>query len=117
MFICAANGNRLILLFQEWLRSGKRDNTARDMFDEAALDIEQHLIQTSASGLTYIGKMSCLKTSFNIKYKRLTSLISMTKIFFCVIIFICNKIAKNDRPLRFGGRDLKYCFDYWGKIH
>lgn len=43
-------------LLKEWLRSGKRDNTARDMFDEAALDIEQHLIQTSASGLTYIAE-------------------------------------------------------------
>jgi len=44
-------------LLKEWLRSGKRDHKAKSMFDEAALDIEEQLIQTSASGLTYIAEM------------------------------------------------------------
>ena len=30
---------------------------AKTLFDEAALDIEEQLIQTSASGLTYIAEM------------------------------------------------------------
>ena len=37
-----------------------RDNIffqAKTLFDEAALDIEEQLIQTSASGLTYIAEM------------------------------------------------------------
>merc|ERR1719228_1944602 len=41
-------------LLKEWLRSGKTDLQAKKMFDEAATDIEEMLIQTSASGLTYI---------------------------------------------------------------
>jgi len=44
-------------LLKEWLRSGKRDLQAKTLFDEAALDIEEQLIQTSASGLTYIAEM------------------------------------------------------------
>merc|ERR1719342_659340 len=44
-------------LLKEWLRSGKRDSQAKTMFDEAATDIEEQLIQTSASGLTYIAEM------------------------------------------------------------
>merc|ERR1719153_1473188 len=44
-------------LLKEWLRSGKRDSQAKKMFDEAATDIEEMLIQTSASGLTYIAEM------------------------------------------------------------
>ena len=72
-------------LLKEWLRSGKRDQQvsfgifffiyyfnsckkigsekmslfaqAKTLFDEAALDIEEQLIQTSASGLTYIAEM------------------------------------------------------------
>eukprot|EP00092_Neocalanus_flemingeri_P032575 GFUD01035431.1.p1 GENE.GFUD01035431.1~~GFUD01035431.1.p1 ORF type:complete len:656 (+),score=150.26 GFUD01035431.1:141-2108(+) len=43
-------------LLKEWLRSGKRDSQAKKMFDEAATDIEEMLIQTSASGLTYIAE-------------------------------------------------------------
>merc|ERR1712073_20219 len=43
-------------LIKEWLRSGKKDNVAKDMFDEAALDIEKHLVKKSASGLTYIAE-------------------------------------------------------------
>jgi len=43
-------------LLKEWLRSGKTDNEAREMFDEAALDIEDMLIQTSPGGLTYIAE-------------------------------------------------------------
>jgi len=44
-------------LLKEWLRSGKRDLKAKSLFDEAALGIEEQLIQTSASGLTYIAEM------------------------------------------------------------
>lgn len=43
-------------LLKEWLRSGKRDLQAKKMFDEAAKDIEEMLIQKSASGLTYIAE-------------------------------------------------------------
>merc|ERR1712129_293896 len=41
---------------KEWLRSGKRDKQAKSMFDEAALDIEEQLIQTSPGGLVYIAE-------------------------------------------------------------
>jgi len=44
-------------LLKEWLRSGKRDSLAKNMFDEAAKDIEEQLIQTSAHGLTYLAEM------------------------------------------------------------
>lgn len=43
-------------LLKEWLRSGKRDKQAKAMFDEAALDIEEQLIQTSPGGLVYIAE-------------------------------------------------------------
>ena len=43
-------------LIKEWLRSGKKDSVAKEMFDEAALDIEKHLVKKSASGLTYIAE-------------------------------------------------------------
>merc|ERR1719500_1435294 len=43
-------------LLKEWLRSGKRDSQAKKMFDEAAKDIEEMLIQKSPSGLTYIAE-------------------------------------------------------------
>ena len=32
-------------------------NQAKKLFDEAALDVEEQLIETSASGLTYIAEM------------------------------------------------------------
>lgn len=44
-------------LLKEWLRSGKQDEKAKTMFDEAAKDIEENLIQTSPGGLTYIAEM------------------------------------------------------------
>jgi len=43
-------------LLKEWLRSGKRDEVAKHLFDEAASDIEENLVKTSASGLTYIAE-------------------------------------------------------------
>jgi len=43
-------------LLKEWLRSGKRDEEAKLMFDEAAKDIEDYLIQKSPGGLTYIAE-------------------------------------------------------------
>ena len=52
----ALGGSFYEYLLKEWLRSGKRDTEAKRMFDEAALDIEQNLVQTSSSGLTYIAE-------------------------------------------------------------
>jgi mannosyl-oligosaccharide alpha-1,2-mannosidase len=43
-------------LLKEWLRSGKTDNVAKEMFDQAATDVENELIKTSASGLTYFAE-------------------------------------------------------------
>lgn len=44
-------------LLKEWLRSGKRDTQAKDLFDEAAKDIEEKLVKVSPHGLTYIAEM------------------------------------------------------------
>lgn len=43
-------------LLKEWLRSGKIDTIAKEMFDEAATDVENELVQTSNSGLTYFAE-------------------------------------------------------------
>ena len=43
-------------LLKEWLRSGKTDAIAKDMFDQAATDVENELVKTSASGLTYFAE-------------------------------------------------------------
>ena len=43
-------------LLKEWLRSGKTDKIAKAMFDEAAIDVENELVQTSNSGLTYFAE-------------------------------------------------------------
>ena len=43
-------------LLKEWLRSGKTDMVSKQMFDEAALDVETELLQTSASGLVYFAE-------------------------------------------------------------
>ena len=43
-------------LLKEWLRSGKTDNIAKEMFDQAATDVENELVKTSASGLTYFAE-------------------------------------------------------------
>ena len=43
-------------LLKEWLRSGKTDKIAKAMFDEAAIDVENDLVQTSYSGLTYFAE-------------------------------------------------------------
>merc|ERR1712038_1117772 len=43
-------------LLKEWLRSGKTDNTAKEMFDQAATDVENELVKTSASGLIYFAE-------------------------------------------------------------
>lgn len=43
-------------LLKEWLRSGKTDEVAKEMFDQAAIDVENELIKTSASGLTYFAE-------------------------------------------------------------
>ena len=41
---------------KEWLRSGKTDAIAKDMFYSAALDIEKHLVKKSTSGLTFFAE-------------------------------------------------------------
>ena len=43
-------------LLKEWLRSGYRDKEAKQLFDNAALDIENQLVKKSESGLTYIAE-------------------------------------------------------------
>jgi len=43
-------------LIKEWLRSGKRDMEAKEMFDSAATDIEEQLVQVSPGGLTYLAE-------------------------------------------------------------
>ena len=43
-------------LLKEWLRSGKEDTVAKGMFDQAAIDIENELVKTSVSGLTYFAE-------------------------------------------------------------
>ena len=43
-------------LLKEWLRSGKTDNIAKEMFDQAATDVENELVKTSASGLIYFAE-------------------------------------------------------------
>jgi len=43
-------------LLKEWLRSGKTDMVSKQMFDQAAIDVENELVKTSASGLTYFAE-------------------------------------------------------------
>eukprot|EP00092_Neocalanus_flemingeri_P022741 GFUD01024661.1.p1 GENE.GFUD01024661.1~~GFUD01024661.1.p1 ORF type:complete len:559 (+),score=150.76 GFUD01024661.1:124-1800(+) len=43
-------------LIKEWLRTGKTDEQAKKMFDEAASGIEQMLLQTSSQGQTYLAE-------------------------------------------------------------
>ncbi|XP_067639758.1 mannosyl-oligosaccharide alpha-1,2-mannosidase IA [Eurosta solidaginis] len=40
-------------LLKAWLQSGQTDEEAREMFDEAMLAINEHMIRTSNGGLTY----------------------------------------------------------------
>ncbi|XP_011177352.1 mannosyl-oligosaccharide alpha-1,2-mannosidase IA isoform X1 [Zeugodacus cucurbitae] len=40
-------------LLKAWLQSGQVDEEAREMFDEAMVAINEHMIRTSAGGLTY----------------------------------------------------------------
>lgn len=43
-------------LLKEWLRSGKEDIVSKQMFDQAALDVENELIKQSPAGLTYFAE-------------------------------------------------------------
>jgi len=43
-------------LLKEWLRSGKVDIEAKNLFDQAATDVENELVKTSASGLVYFAE-------------------------------------------------------------
>jgi len=43
-------------LIKEWLRSGKEDLQAKELFDDAALDIEEELVKVSPGGLTYFAE-------------------------------------------------------------
>ena len=56
-------------MLQEWLRSGKRDKQAKDMFDEAAKDIEEKLIKVSPHGLTYIAEMKYNRLEHKVAYQ------------------------------------------------
>ena len=42
-------------LLKEWLRSGKRDAQARQMYDDAMAAIERTMVKRSAGGYTFIG--------------------------------------------------------------
>lgn len=43
-------------LIKAWLLSGKKDEEAREMYDEAVKAIEANMIRKSSGGLTYIGE-------------------------------------------------------------
>lgn len=43
-------------LLKEWLRSGKQDTISKDLFDQAAIDVENELVKTSNSGLMYFAE-------------------------------------------------------------
>lgn len=44
-------------LLKAWLQSGKTDDEAREMFDEAMPAIIEHMVRKSPSGLTYVSDM------------------------------------------------------------
>eukprot|EP00118_Oscarella_pearsei_P025969 m.309134 g.309134 ORF g.309134 m.309134 type:complete len:598 (+) comp45568_c0_seq1:60-1853(+) len=44
-------------LIKAWLQSGKKDNVAREMYDETIDAVAAHLVQKSPGGLTYIAEM------------------------------------------------------------
>lgn len=44
-------------LLKAWIQSGHEDEEAREMFDEAMQAINQYMIRTSPSGLTYVSDM------------------------------------------------------------
>lgn len=44
-------------LLKAWLQSGKEDNEARQMFDEAMDAAIKHLLKESPAGLTYFAEM------------------------------------------------------------
>ncbi|CAO1377523.1 unnamed protein product [Diamesa serratosioi] len=44
-------------LLKAWLQSGQTDDEARDMFDDAMTAIIEHMVRTSAGGLTYVSDM------------------------------------------------------------
>merc|ERR1719189_2769327 len=65
-------------LLKEWLRSGKTDNTAKEMFDQAATDVENELVKTSASGLIYFAEQKYGKLTI-LQRKCLTKLLLTLK--------------------------------------
>ncbi|XP_039962372.1 mannosyl-oligosaccharide alpha-1,2-mannosidase IA isoform X1 [Bactrocera tryoni] len=44
-------------LLKAWLQSGQVDEEAREMFDEAMVAINEHMIRTSSGGLTYVSDL------------------------------------------------------------
>ena len=66
-------------LLKEWLRSGKTDMVSKQMFDQAAIDVENELVKTSASGLTYFAEK---------KYGRLEHKMDHLACFAGMIVFI-----------------------------
>lgn len=44
-------------LLKEWLRSGREDQEARQMYDEAMEAVLAHMLQTSSGGLMYFSDL------------------------------------------------------------
>jgi len=44
-------------LLKAWLQSGRSDEEAREMFDEAMPAIIEHMVRVSSGGLTYVSDM------------------------------------------------------------
>ncbi|XP_017468399.1 PREDICTED: mannosyl-oligosaccharide alpha-1,2-mannosidase IA-like [Rhagoletis zephyria] len=44
-------------LLKAWLQSGQVDEEAREMFDDAMVSINEHMIRTSSGGLTYVSDL------------------------------------------------------------
>uniref|UniRef100_U5EW55 alpha-1,2-Mannosidase n=1 Tax=Corethrella appendiculata TaxID=1370023 RepID=U5EW55_9DIPT len=44
-------------LLKAWIQSGRTDDEAREMYDEAMVAIIEHMIRTSTNGLTYVSDM------------------------------------------------------------
>jgi mannosyl-oligosaccharide alpha-1,2-mannosidase len=44
-------------LLKAWLQSGRTDDEAREMFDDAMVAINEHMVRVSPGGLTYVSDM------------------------------------------------------------
>ena len=77
------------------MRSGKKDDQAKEMFDEAAKDIEDKLVKVSPHGLTYIAEM---------KYNRLEHKVRLNiiKMINNMLVLVKDKGANTTPFLGFG---------------